>query len=460
MANPFEQLIALVWNRTMARPTHRDSHDGIVLGFVVSDGRISAKRVCVTHQKRTEHTAGWGKTGTGKTSLERFMCQQDIWAGRPFFHIDIHGDTFPSLMSSFAAEEARRHTDVSRNLIVIDLTDPECSVGMNILESTGEQDRFVRISEIIAILQKYWEHEIGGARTQEFMRNLLLVGSYNNLTLVDVPHLATNAALRSVCMKRVQNAEVRSFFETRYDQLSEAMQNVYREAVINKLTAFSADPHFRHILGQSRSTFSFSGAMDAGCSILVNAPKGQLGENVTVLASFLLSRLTRDIFTRKTRQLFSLYLDEGQNLVAFNTGLETLFSEARKFGVGAVIFNQYLDQYPPQMRSAILAVGTHILFQVSSADAEVMSRALDGGKPLAELLRNLPKRQMVVKSGHHRFVHAAVPEVRDPQADYRDLYNRCRARWTRKRADVEQEILARQSIAHGQSQQEVLDGWR
>ena len=460
MANVFEQLTAFLWNGMVSRPRRQDSHGGVFLGYVVIDGKISAKRVYLSHEKRFHHTTGIGITGSGKSFNQYSMAQQDIHADRAFFHIDIHGDSFPRFMRAFAAEEARRQIDLSEKLIVIDLTDPDFSVGINILESAGEEDRFARSAEILAVLHHYWKDEIAVPRTKEFMRNLFLLGSYNNMTLVDIPALATNAALRSLCMMRVQNAEVRNFFETRYDQLSEAMQNVYREAVLNKLTAFSADPHFRHILGQSHSTFSFTKAMDSGCSILVNAPKGRLGENVTVLAGVLLSRLIRDIFTRKSRQLYSLYLDEAQNLVGLETGLETLFSESRKFGVGAVVYSQYLDQYPPQMRSAVLAVGTHILFQVSSADAEVMARALDGGRPLAELLRNLPQRHMVVKSGHHRFIHAVVPEVQTPQADYRDLYNRCRVRWAKRRTDIEQEILARQSGTSAGSGREVLDDWR
>jgi len=42
------------------------------------------------------------------------------------------------------------------------------------------------------------------------------------------------------------------------------------------------------------------------------------------------------------------------------------------------------------MRAAILSVGTHIFFQLSAADAQQIATALDGGKPLAELLKNLP----------------------------------------------------------------------
>jgi len=42
---------------------------------------------------------------------------------------------------------------------------------------------------------------------------------------------------------------------------------------------------------------------------------------------------------------FPLYCDELQNLVAYDSGIETVLSEARKFQVGVVSANQYLDQY-------------------------------------------------------------------------------------------------------------------
>jgi hypothetical protein len=157
--------------------------------------------------------------------------------------------------------------------------------------------------------------------------------------------------------------------------------------------------------------------------------------------------------------LFTLYCDEIQNLVAYDgSGLETLLSEARKFGISVVSANQFLEQYPPQMRAAIMAVGTHIFFQLSTIDADRIASALDGGKRLAETLKNLPKRRMVVKSGSHRPQEVAVATVDDPASDYTDLYNRCRARWARRRGDIEAEIRTRQQ-QRGRSSEEVLNDW-
>jgi len=133
-------------------------------------------------------------------------------------------------------------------------------------------------------------------------------------------------------------------------------------------------------------------------------------------------------------------------------------SEARKFAVSVISANQYLDQYPPEMRAAILSVGTHIFFQLSVADAQQIATALDGGKPLAELLKNLPRRHMVVKTGHERWREALVPQVHEPKVDPTDLYNRCRARWGRKRTEIEADIERRQAVVR-RSNDEVLNEW-
>jgi hypothetical protein len=164
------------------------------------------------------------------------------------------------------------------------------------------------------------------------------------------------------------------------------------------------------------------------------------------------------LFARKSRELFTLYCDEIQNLVAYGSGLETILSESRKFGISITSANQFLDQYPPEMRAAILAVGTHIFFQLSSADAQQIAAALDGGKALGELLKNLPRRHMVVKTGHERWQRVVVPTLKEPTGDYSGLYNRSRARWARRRSEIEQEITNRQQIVH-RSNTEMLNEW-
>jgi hypothetical protein len=297
-----------------------------------------------------------------------------------------------------------------------------------------------------------------GARTEELLRNALHVLADNGLTLLEISPLLTHAAFRAACLNRVQNGEVSNYFRTRFDTRSEAMQGVYRDAILNKVSGFTTDQRFRHILGQQHSTFSLLEAMDRGRWVVLNLDKGRLGEQASTLGSLLLTKLKNALFARTRRQLFTLYCDEIQNLVAYDAGLDTLLSEARKFGICVVSANQFLEQYPAQMRAAIMAVGSHVFFQLSSIDADKMANSLDGGKRLAELLKNLPKRHMVIKSGSRRPQEVLVPNVADLGGDYTDLYNRCRAHWARRRTDIEAEIRQRHQQANRRTE-EVLNDW-
>lgn len=457
MKNMIERILATVWNRFAAKdkPTRGG---GLDLGFRVRDGEVLRDHVFLSHGKRPEHVAILGKTGRGKSRLLRHLCGQDIQNGNGFAFFDVHGDTTPSLLRLVAAEERQRNVDLSERLIVIEPADPEYSIGLNVLENRGEQHGYLQLAEFAQILKARWHLDSLGARTEELLRNALHVLADNQLTLLELSPLLTNATFRTACLQRVQNTEVANYFRERFDTRSEAMQNVYRDAILNKISGFTTDQRFRHILGQQRSSFSLLDAMDRGQWVILNLDKGRLGEQGSTLGSLLLTKLKNALFSRQKRRLFTLYCDEIQNLVAYDSGLDTLLSEARKFGISVVSANQFLDQYPQAMRSAVMAVGTHVFFQLSSIDADKVAGALDGGKRLAETLKNLPKRRMVVKSGSLRPQETLVPTVTEPEADYADLYNRCRRRWAKPRVQIEAEIRQRYRQASREIK-EALDDW-
>jgi DNA helicase HerA-like ATPase len=192
--------------------------------------------------------------------------------------------------------------------------------------------------------------------------------------------------------------------------------------------------------------------------VIVNLEKGKLGEQAPTLGSLILSVVKNALFARKTRTLFSLYCDEIQNLVAYGSGIETLLSEARKFGVGVITANQFLDQYPPEVRAAILSVGTQVFFQLTGQDATQVANALDGGRPLTERLKNLPQRHFIAKTGSERFEEIRVPRVHELSVDPTDLVNRVRYKKGRVRAHVERDIAERQATFTKKTD-EVLDGW-
>lgn len=456
MIHFLEQLIATIWNRLRKRGDEaREDRGTLNLGFRVVDEQLTGREVALSNPRRAMHLAVLGKTGTGKSSFLRNLSRQDVASGRGFVYFDLHGDATPFLLGTIAAEESRLGRDLCEKLIVIDPTDSVVSVGFNPLEA--ESPDFVRIAEFTQVLRLRWSLDHFGARTEELLRNALYVLSANSLTLVELTPLLTNIGFRAACLTKVENPDVRAYFESRFDGLSEAMRATMREPILNKTSAFTADPRFRHIVGQ-RSTFSVKDALDNGQWVIVNLAKGKLGEQALTLGSLLFTVIKNALFTREKRSLVTLYCDEIQNFVAYGSGIETVLSEARKFSVAVVSANQFLDQYPQEMRAAILSVGTHAFFQLSSVDAYQIAQALDGGKPLAERLKNLSQRHAVVKTGAERWTEIVIPTVRDPHAGFTDLLNRSRFRWGRARKAVERDIRERLSLAT-QTGKEVLDGW-
>jgi len=452
-----ETLTARFWNRIAARRRRLAVATGLLLGSKVVDEAITASKVSIPHARRATHIALLGRTGTGKSSLIRWFCEQDIRAGRGFFVFDIHGELTPALLSLIAAEERRTNTDLSAKVIVIDPADAAYSVGLNPLEGRPGQDFFVRVSQLAELLKQRWGLHGFGARTDELLRNSLVALAENDLTLLELALLLTDALFRTSCLKNVANAEVREYFEARYGAASDPMQAVMREPILNKTSAFTADPHFRFIIGQ-RSTFSIPQAMDEGQWVLVNLAKGKLGPEAVTLGALLLTALKHAVFERKNRELFTVYADEVQNLVGYGADLETMLAENRKQGVSICTANQYLEQLPQEVRAAILAIGALACFQLSAPDAQFVAAALDGGRPLAERLKNLPPRHLIVKSGSDPLVEAAVPEIREPSGAWHNLYERSRRRWARPRADIEADIAARHA-KFGRSLRKDLDAW-
>lgn len=453
-----EELIAHGWNRLQSRrrDTRGPAKGAILLGHRVVEDRPTDQRVSMSPSGLTTHMAVVGKTGTGKSSFLKSLCLQFILAGTGFFFLDLHGDATPFLLRAVAAEERRRGVDLSGRLVVMDPSDREASVGLNPLESP-EPD-FAHLAETTEVLRQRWGLDRFGARTDELLRNGMFVLSANGLTLLELAPVLTDAAFRARLLANVENAEVRSYFESRYDAASPQMQAVMREPILNKVSAFTGDARFRHIVGQAHSTFSFREAMDGGSWVIVKLEKGKHGAQALTLASLLFTVAKNAIFARERTAPFVMVLDELQNLVAQSTDVETVLSEARKFGVGILAANQYLDQFPPSMRAAILSVRTHAFFQLSSADAGNVAQMLDGGRSLAERLKNLPQRHFVVKTGSEPWREVVVPKVDDPGGSYADLLRRSRAAHARPRAEIDRAIAERHA-EFTKKPHEALDDW-
>jgi len=436
MPNLFEYIFVNAFNRA-SQAGRTENPGGLPLGTLVRDERNTNKWYFLPTELRKQHMAIQGKTGSGKSYHLLHIARHEVDAGRGFALFDLHGDLIPSILQYIAATKPHSY----ESTILIDPTSRESAVGLNPLSACDEYEMFRKAAEVTRSFVDKWDFK--GARTEEVLRNSLFVLAACGLTLLEVAPLLSNAEFRAECLQRVSNADVREFFEVRFDPLGPAMQGTLREPVLNKFSEFVTDPHFKYILGQRISTVSFDDALAKGRIVLVKLDKGQLGPHSPTFGTLVLGDLKSAIFRRTRRELYTIFADEMQNLASVSTDFELWFSEARKFGVGIITANQYSAQLPPGLRSATQAIGTRVFFQLSPEDAAQVAQEIGGGKAMAERLRNLPPRHAIVKSGNHHSFEIVTPDVKPVSASVHDFVARSNAIHARRRSEVDADILRR-----------------
>lgn len=429
-------------------PSVPDYGPGLSIGQTVGERPID---LIIPMGRRFEHVVCLGKTGAGKTHcLENFAIQH-IARREGFLFLDFHGDATEHLVAL-----ASEYPEAAERLTIIDLTDPQASPGLNPLEINGDDEHagFARTAELTSILKQRWGADAFGARSEELLRNSLYTLAVNGNTLMELPTLLTSRAFRAHAADAVRNEAVASYWSDRYEPLSDAMKAVFREPLLNKITGFLTDPICRHLLGQTRSTFSFRHAMGTGRWVLVNLCKGKLRDHAHTLGNLIFAKVQFDVMARVTmpegrRRLFSIICDEVQNLA--ENDLITLLAEGRKFGVSLITANQFWEQLPKELRGALLSAGTHVFFRISAHDAAQLAPELAvhaRQKYLAELT-TLPKGEAIVRVGWSAPEHIRVP-AHAVRRRNDALVERVRAlaiaRSSRPRAEIEAEIHERRAL--------------
>jgi hypothetical protein len=435
------------------------------LGFVES--------VFLTEWDRRQHVYIVGQTGTGKTTLLKTMIVADMEAGRGLAVIDPHGDLFHELLTRIPPHRAD-------DVIVLDPTDMEYPIGLNILEYRDPYHRYFVVREMRAIMERLLEDQYGAAVGQyagpvffqHLQKSLLLVMSRPNDpgTLLEFFEIYQTP---NFWKKWTPLAHPDPLLE-RWLQFLEDFDPTYRyseglswgEWISSKFEDFLLDPKLRRIFGQKRSTIDLGRIMDEGKILLVNLAKGELAEanarflGMVLMAKILATAIERVTLPPERRRTFYLYVDEFQALATKSFIL--LLSEARKFGLSLVLANQFLSQVQePIVRSIFGNVGTIISFRVSQADAQMLepyfAPSFDAlaltGLPNWHACARLTVRGQSVTPFMFRTI--LLPDPADPSIADR-VRQQSRQRYGRHWTEVEEEI--RRSLTFPESPDDDAEG--
>src|ERR1700739_2373486 len=210
-----EKLFSRTWNGFLSRKP-KEFSSGLLLGYLIRDDRPTKYKVYLSQKQRARHTLLLGRNGTGKSSLIDYLVEQDIKAGRGFLAIKFHDD-HKCILSAIVEQEKKTGKDLSSRTIIIDPSDPLYCVGLNPLEISSGLSTFIQIAEISSVIRSHAHLENFGPQTEELLRNSLHALADNRPPLVELAPFLTNTTFRLSLMNKVSNAEVRAYFENRFD---------------------------------------------------------------------------------------------------------------------------------------------------------------------------------------------------------------------------------------------------
>ena len=204
--------------------------------------------------------------------------------------------------------------------------------------------------------------------------------------------------IRKLVLEAAQDDVVRQFFEEeingyRPDELGPP-KNKLSKLLLSHTTVSL-------MLSQPSSRFNFHRIMDNGMILLADLSPRLGKEGAQTIGGFMvalmyISAMSRSDLPREQRRPFHMYLDEAPKLVTDT--FEEIITEAPKHGVSLTIAHQFLRQFDIKKIDALGSVGTTIVFNVDSRDANYLLKDFKKKVKIDDFI-NLEQGEAVVRCG-------------------------------------------------------------
>lgn len=403
-------------------------------------------------QVRTRHTALFGKSGVGKTTLMRNMILWDIWKGSGVTVIDPHGQLI---------DEILEHIPKSRtnDVIYFKPAQLERVSSINIMERVPTEYRPLVVSSIVSTFKTLWANA-WGPQSEYLLTNFCfaLLEQNQPTSLLDILRLITDTEFRDKVFTNVNDPVLQMFYRTYQYEWDDDQRAKASAPLLNKVSAFATNPLLRAVIGQHRSSFNFREAMDGKKILLCDLGKGALGADIASLLGSLvttklyLAALSRQDTSEHERVPHFFYIDEVHNFT-HGIDLSAILAEARKYRLSMTVATQTLAQLRRHNDEIVPAIfgncGTLASFRVSGDDASLLAKEF-ASDVIATQLENLPDYDLYLRTlslaaggdnliASHAERHTAYPPFhnnKDAQ-DSRRIIRASVERYTRHRSTVD-----------------------
>jgi len=343
------------------------------------------------------HTAVFGKSGVGKSTLMRNMVAWDISEGAGLALADPHGDLVDDLLRMIPRPR-------TNDVIYFNPADPERVPGINPLRRVPEAQKPLVVSSIISILKNIWK-DFWGPQTEYILSNLVaaLLDQKRPVTFLALLKALVDDDYRAYLSRSLSDPTVNIFFQLYIEEWNDRFRTEASAPLMNKVGKLIGNPLLRAVIGQPTSSFDLRRLMDTKKILLCDLSKGTLGADVSsllgslIVSSISLAALSRKDTPEKERVPFKLYADEVHNFI-HGVDFPTLLSEARKYRLSVVVATQTVAQLPDDSVAALFGnCATLISFRVGGQDAEILN--LEFAKTVSpSQLQELPDHRIYVRT--------------------------------------------------------------
>ena len=326
--------------------------------------------VSVSVQDRFTHMHVIGATGTGKSTFLLNGIVQDIRNGNGVAVLDPHGDLIEAVIN-YIPEHRKK------DVIVIDPSDNEYSVGFNIVSANTELEKEVLSSDLVSMFQRFstsW-----GDQMNSVLANALLAFLENTErgTLLDVRRFLLEQSFREKILKTVTDQSVIYYWKKEFP----IIKTNSISSILTRLDSFLRPKAIRYIVGQKQG-LNFDDILNSQKILLVKLSHGLIGEsNSYLLGSLVVSKIYQTALARQStakdgRKNFFVYIDEFQHFIT--PSLSHVLSGGRKYNVGLVLAHQSLEQISKsdsELASSLIAnAGIRICFRLGESDAQKLEK--------------------------------------------------------------------------------------
>lgn len=336
----------------------------LVLGINEHQGR--EQKVTVSSEQRRKHTHIIGATGTGKSTLLLSMIKQDIDTGNGVAVLDPHGDLIDSILSLIPEERIQ-------DVVLIDPSDTEYSVGFNILSAHSDTEKEILASDLVAGFKRH--SSSWGDQMNSVLANAILafLESSKGGTLADLRRFLIEKPYRDTFLKTVQDPHIIYYWQKEFPLL----RNNSIGSILTRLDTFLRPKPIRYMVVQ-KNTLDFEQLLDTKKILLIKLSQGLIGsENSYLLGTFFVTKLYQAAMARQAKEKedrtdYFVYVDEFQNFLTPSMSL--ILSGARKYHMGLILAHQDMQQvtkHDTELASAIVSnAGTRICFRLGDSDAK------------------------------------------------------------------------------------------